>query len=65
MGRLAGGLFLVGVEDSVMSVPDKDLDEDDVEWCDEHDLDRPCRICRDQYLIEQAEALMEQRESNP
>ena len=49
----------------LMSVPDKDLDEEDREWCAEHGLDRPCRICRDQYLIEQAEAMQEQRESNP
>lgn len=48
-----------------MSVPDKDLDEEDREWCAEHWLDRPCRICRDQYLIEQAEAMQEQRESQP
>lgn len=48
-----------------MSVPNKFLDPDDDEWCAEHGLDRPCRICRDQYLIEQAEAMIEQRESQP
>lgn len=48
-----------------MSVPDKDLDEEDYEWCDEHELARPCRICRDQYLIEQAEAIRDMRETNP
>lgn len=48
-----------------MSVPEYQLDEDDVAICEEHGQARPCRTCRDQYLIEQAEAMKDQRETNP
>lgn len=48
-----------------MSLPDRDLDPEDVQVCEDHGQARPCRTCRDQYLIEQAEANYEERESSP
>lgn len=35
--------------DAVLDPPD------DVAWCEDHNLPRPCRLCREQYLIERAE----------
>ena len=48
-----------------MSLPDRDLDPEDVQVCEDHGQARPCRTCRDQYLIEQAEAMKDMRETNP
>jgi len=42
-----------------MSVPDKDLDEDDATYCQEHDEPQPCWACRFDYLEQRAEELRE------
>lgn len=45
---------------TAMSVTDFEIEEEDRELCEEHFCCRPCRECRQQAAIEQAEALKDQ-----
>lgn len=38
-----------------MSLPDHLLTEDDEYWCEDHRAPRPCRACRVEFEMEQAE----------
>jgi len=49
-----------------MSLPDRDLDPEDVEVCEDHGQARPCKYCRFDHLMQMAELMREDtRESNP
>lgn len=48
-----------------MSVPDKDLDEEGECLCTEHGQARPCKYCKFDRLMQRAEEIYEERESNP
>jgi len=55
--RVNDGLLVNGWEE--MSVPDKDLDDEDGAYCEEHRRPVPCRYCRFEAMEQRAEELRE------
>ncbi|MBV6497634.1 MAG: hypothetical protein JFAIHJKO_02784 [Pyrinomonadaceae bacterium] len=48
-----------------MSVPDRELDDEDECLCPEHGRPRPCQYCKWERQMQRAEELYEERESQP